>query len=722
MLLKTEQESIQSGGLGEGGAFAVHNSVKVFEILYDKLYQNKTLAALREPVCNAADAHIMAGRGLEEISIHLPTYANPYFAVRDYGGSLTHDQMMKLYRTAFLSLKDTDNRQIGGFGIGKLSPFAICEQFTVTTWLNGERREYLAFKDSGMPNLNFIRVTPTTEPNGLEVRVAVKPGSISDWTTQANSFFRWWPVLPKGITGIVPITNELTLKSDKMVGHFPEWAFLPTDRPATVLMGLVPYTLDLDSVVGLPQDHREMLSSAAPLLVTFQMGDVSISPSRETLSYDPKTCAAIVARIKDVFALYEKKIIDEVASAPSLYEARQTLFKLTKANRYTARLVDRKTMKITWNGKPVILRTSIDLELTKPIAAGAGQPNVPGTSFAVTVYTKTNYRKSWTKDNNYWNDKFQNTVCGEDHGDVRRLFWAANITAKTYRVISHYLETNYPEVEVDHYGHKRKQKPSYQASIFTNGTLAELTKRATEAGLPPIIDVATLPDPPKVVSTSGSKAGAPKTQGYIQDGHGNWDRTETSIDLSAGGWYVEFFNGDSQGWFPNNQHPLYSLGFLNNQTIIGLSQSRLKSGKLRKELADNGWKILDAAFVQAISATIIGDLAYSRRYSEHHSKQTWLGNLCKFVLALTPAQLVQAKAANFQPKFPKNWSAYANTSELRHLLPAMTTAQQTAFNDSLAKCGAFVKELEAYRLAHPLLSAFDPNGVDKAHVLDYIAR
>ena len=88
-------------------------------ILSDGLYSNKILAVIRELSTNAYDSHVDAGVADRAFEVHLPTRLEPYFHVRDYGTSMTHDQCMTLYTTYFRSTRNDSNDAVGCLGLGK---------------------------------------------------------------------------------------------------------------------------------------------------------------------------------------------------------------------------------------------------------------------------------------------------------------------------------------------------------------------------------------------------------------------------------------------------------------------------------------------------------------------------------------------------------------------------------------------------------------------------
>ena len=99
-------------------------------------YSNTRLAVVREITANALDANTEA-RANRPIEVKLPTSMNPSFAVRDFGGGLSKEDVFGLYSKYGKSTKRTSNNYIGAFGIGKFAPLSYGDSFTCTSFHGG---------------------------------------------------------------------------------------------------------------------------------------------------------------------------------------------------------------------------------------------------------------------------------------------------------------------------------------------------------------------------------------------------------------------------------------------------------------------------------------------------------------------------------------------------------------------------------------------------------
>lgn len=160
----------------ESTSFTCEASPQMFQILTDKIYKDPISSLVRELISNAHDSHVQAGTLSTPIDIHVPNELEPVFSVRDYGVSMSEEDIKTVYTVFFRSSKNDNDDQVGGFGLGAKLPFAYTDQFTITTFLNGTKTVYLACKENGLPVLKKVLTTPSNEKRGVLVEVPVSNG------------------------------------------------------------------------------------------------------------------------------------------------------------------------------------------------------------------------------------------------------------------------------------------------------------------------------------------------------------------------------------------------------------------------------------------------------------------------------------------------------------------------------------------------------------------
>lgn len=589
MLMQREHETIQASGMGAGGSFTIAASAKAFEILSSNLYQNKILAVIRETVCNAADAHTVAKVPISRIQVHLPTYTEPYFAVRDYGAGLSRSDVMTLYTTYFQSTKDADNSQIGGFGLGSKSPFAVADQFTVTSWHGGTKNIYVCYKQDGLPRVNEVGSVPAGDETGIEVRVAVplKDLSATTWQTEARSLFRWWPEKPVlnvevFIKGDVNDPDTVLFKSDTTVDDLPEWTFYKpgVGTGLCVVMGRVPYSLNLYAIPGVPSDLSKKFLRRNMTLV-LPIGAVDISPSREALSYDDATCKTLVAALERIIKELSAKCSETLKSAKTLTEARHLLYSAGSGgpalwHNFRGMFTGSAPM---WQGKPVEEVAQLTLTGTPPLA-----------SMGLLVYQRRVHWRAFQSQS--WQTHTYNHVYPAAAHREQVMLWTEKLSSKTYRTLRH------------NYGKDSKPKRDVELLVLHGASYAEAVRRCEEAGITAPLNIEKdLEAPPKVAAGTTTRAEA--TQFYEMKLHStgfNYTLSKTALLLQGGGLHVPFAEGHIANKAPASAYAtLLHRGLIATpKRVVGISQVKLrKSPKLVAALTAAGWKELDKDAVAA---------------------------------------------------------------------------------------------------------------------------
>ena len=171
------EENMVSAGLTDSTKMTFSTDVAhLFALLSKNLYGNPRLAAVREIITNAWDAHIEAGKTDTPIRIR---NEDDSFVIQDFGPGLAPDKFLELYGVVGASNKRNDNRKTGGMGIGKMAPLAAMSHFSVKSHYNGTVTIYHIAgpteESGGIPTITKVVELPT-DITGLEV---IFPVSIS---------------------------------------------------------------------------------------------------------------------------------------------------------------------------------------------------------------------------------------------------------------------------------------------------------------------------------------------------------------------------------------------------------------------------------------------------------------------------------------------------------------------------------------------------------------
>lgn len=331
MIPQLKQREVLSSGLEDSAAFGIDedSSAHIMEILRDTMYSDKVMAVLREYGANAWDAHRMSGKPDLPIKVQLPTALDPTLRIRDYGPGLSHEEVLKVYTQYGSSTKRGDNAAVGMLGIGSKSGFAYSDSFTVTSWNGGKRRTYVAVIDGsnkGLINL-MDEADLDADETGLQIELAVKPQDISDFFNKGQRLFQHFSP---------PIECNVKIKTAEAERSFPGLGEILKDRPSygetawTAIMGCVPYPVDIAQLNS--ADLNQYTGSYGRMLNNFagriflDIGEATVSASRESLKYSDGTKKAVAAKIKDLLDAYRIEAYKDVDKLDSWKRRLRTRF------------------------------------------------------------------------------------------------------------------------------------------------------------------------------------------------------------------------------------------------------------------------------------------------------------------------------------------------------------------------------------------------------------
>lgn len=356
MIITDEKQQVLVAGAQSVDAFTIKASAKAFQILSSNLYSNPLGSMIRELSTNAYDAHVMVGKEHEPFHLTLPNSLEPSFKIRDFGPGLSHNDIMNIYTTFFESTKTNSNDVVGCLGLGSKSPFGVADNFTVTSFFQGEKTIYSAFlNEDRIPSIALFHKEPTDEPNGLEIEVAINADDFRVFNREVNSQLKYFKTKPLvfGNSNFVWNVEEEYLYSGS------NWKMVKGGGSPRVVQGQIQYPINVRNMGKeydeAPDAVRELLNKS--VLFEVNIGDVNIAPSREALSYDAKTNQNIIKAAEKILEELPVQIAEAIQSTPSEYLARlqysEILNDLCLAGSYRHQTLVNYLMesgKITWNG------------------------------------------------------------------------------------------------------------------------------------------------------------------------------------------------------------------------------------------------------------------------------------------------------------------------------------------------------------------------------------
>lgn len=113
---------------------------KATYFLRDKIYSDKLKAAITETVCNAVDEH-------RKYHIKRPVdiiLTGTELCIRDHAMGLSTEHVQKIFFQYFESTKSDSNDGIGGFGIGAKAPGAYSDVYFVVSYFQGKKTMFMS--------------------------------------------------------------------------------------------------------------------------------------------------------------------------------------------------------------------------------------------------------------------------------------------------------------------------------------------------------------------------------------------------------------------------------------------------------------------------------------------------------------------------------------------------------------------------------------------------
>ena len=338
MITEKNATAINNSGLSVN-RFNLVMTPEVFKVFYSSLYEDKETAVLRELVSNGDDGHTKAGVKNVPVVIHLPTKLVPELVVIDQGSGMSLEDISTIYTTYGKSSKRDSNDEIGGFGYGAKSPFAISQSFTVETTKDGVTTSFVNFIDKDGPNYTILSSTHTGKPSGTTVKVPVadEQRQLSLSRKASEGLFALWETQPI----IKNATTNIEVKY-KIIDRKPHFIEMEVSHYGTSLLSYVSsgpfmYKIPVNMMDRIRQTPDYAFISAVydtshsfngnntrvSALPRFNVGELELSPSRERIEdtvENENRIKARLAEIKATLSVPVLKTVDQFAKAYELAE------------------------------------------------------------------------------------------------------------------------------------------------------------------------------------------------------------------------------------------------------------------------------------------------------------------------------------------------------------------------------------------------------------------
>lgn len=303
--MKIQKEEIENSNIGEfdniESTISKANMGIAFTMVSKSLYSDPIGSFIRELVSNAVDANVDANKS-SPVLVHIYEEDGvDYIEVKDNGVGMSPHFFRTRYMSWFDSDKRDTNTKIGGWGLGSKSPLAYQPIYEIITRFEGKEYHYSVENLDNNPTASQLSIEDTTECNGTTVRVEIKDGDtykISRACVKQLVYF-----------DNVYVKNELTYFDNNFkIYESTHYKLRNKDYPygnyMHICLGQVCYPIDWDVLNIEPV--------RLPVALTFNVGDLAVTLSREEINYTETVKQRLVEKIElvkaELNALYQKQL------------------------------------------------------------------------------------------------------------------------------------------------------------------------------------------------------------------------------------------------------------------------------------------------------------------------------------------------------------------------------------------------------------------------------
>jgi len=273
-----------------------NNINHIVTILSSNLYSYPMISFLRETVSNAVDSHVEAGVN-EPIVI---TCTKDDISIRDFGTGISPERFKNIYLNIGSSTKRESNDYIGSFGIGRFSCLSVSKLANITSYYNGKAYYYVMNMDIDQLHIDKLFELDTTEHNGVEVKIPLS--SFNADNLDCLSFIENVYVECDGDDYNNNAIQEFNKRKIHSFTNFKTitYEYRHSNDKTEILLGKIPYAVDYMSLWDYNDEwHKSWKEAMKSIYPCINIGEVDITPNRETLIYSDKTKEKLRAAYED---------------------------------------------------------------------------------------------------------------------------------------------------------------------------------------------------------------------------------------------------------------------------------------------------------------------------------------------------------------------------------------------------------------------------------------
>lgn len=274
----------------------------LFSILANQ-YKNPIGSLIREITSNCFDSHLEAKVEDAVVIDFDEDEEGTYIYFKDVGTGLSPDKIRNIYMNYGKSTKRNDSQAIGYYGLGSKSPLAYTDHFYIITISDKIKYTYMFHEGETLPTLEKLNEEETADRNGTTIKVYLKEGY-----NEKNKFIN---ALKSELAYFdnVYFGNSCDIQNDYKIfeGNNFKWRSSDVVDPNMhICLGKVTYPIDWKEI-GASKEVDEYLFPGyrvadpirLPVAIKFNIGELSVVPSRESIKYTDEAIIKIRKKIKD---------------------------------------------------------------------------------------------------------------------------------------------------------------------------------------------------------------------------------------------------------------------------------------------------------------------------------------------------------------------------------------------------------------------------------------
>lgn len=302
-ILDNKEEIELIGQVSETDVSISKKDEKIFLVLTLKgLYSNPIGSVIRELASNCFDANVENNISVPYIIEFKEENEEYFLKFKDYGKGMSPDTIEKVYNQVGNSTRRESNNFLGAFGLGSKSPFSYCNDYIVETIYEGKKYIYSLFIQNNIEIKNaLLSVENTQEKSGTSVIIHISKDDVSKVNTELEKQLAYFK--NHYVESDYYYDNSFKLYEGKtFIYKYPS-----NFTELHIVLGSVNYPINW-KILDIPP-------ITVPVGVKFNVGELTVTLSREQIDYKPETISIIKKRILEFRNEIQEKYNDQKRKA-----------------------------------------------------------------------------------------------------------------------------------------------------------------------------------------------------------------------------------------------------------------------------------------------------------------------------------------------------------------------------------------------------------------------